>query len=191
MPLGQMPLLEIEEDGKEKQMIVQSVAILRYLGKLGNLYPTDPIQAMKVDSLMDTASEATRSIEMSIQGPVTWLIAEEPWSKDQVMAIRKRIANDQKHGLPFYLSYFENALKTNATGWLAGDSVTIADLLLHRITSWVSGGMLDGIPDDLLDSYPTVKQHDQKVEALPAVQQWRAEHPTPYRDFTFEPTSSS
>jgi prostaglandin-H2 D-isomerase / glutathione transferase len=45
MPFGQLPVLTI--DGKTH--ISQSGAILRYVGRLGGLYPTHPVDAALVD----------------------------------------------------------------------------------------------------------------------------------------------
>jgi glutathione S-transferase len=182
-----MPFLEVEETGKEKVIIPQSLAILRYLGKLGGLYPSDPTDAMKVDAVLDTIAETTIPIEMSVQGSVKWMLADEPWTKDQVLEIRKRIATSETRGLPFFLSHFEKLLEENGTGWLVGKKVTVADLQLQRVTSWVKSGMLDGIPKDLVDGYPLVKAHDERIEALPEVVAWRAKYPTPYTDFEFQP----
>jgi glutathione S-transferase len=181
-----VPLLEVEEAGKAKVFIPQSVAILRYLGKLGGLYPADPLEAMKVDSVLDTIAEASIPIEMSVQGSVKRMIADEPWTKDQLLEIRKRISTSEAHGLPFYFSHFEKVLKENGTGWLVGKKVTIADIQLHRVPTWVMSGMLDGIPKDLVDGYPLVKAHHERIEALPEVVVWRANHPTPYTNFEFK-----
>jgi glutathione S-transferase len=180
-----MPLLEVEEAGKAKVFIPQSVAILRYLGKLGGLYPMDPLEALKVDSMLDTIAETSLPIEMSVQGSGRYMIADEPWTKEQVLEIRKRISTSDKHGLPFYLSHFEKVLEENGTGWLVGEKVTIADLQLHRVPAWVMSGRLDGIPKDLVDGYPLVKAHHQMIEALPEVVAWRTNHPAPYTDFEF------
>ena len=46
---GQMPILEI--DG---QVFAQSMAILRYVGKITGLYPEDPIEALRVDEILDS-----------------------------------------------------------------------------------------------------------------------------------------
>lgn len=37
LPLAQLPVLEIEEEGKDKVTLTQSVSILRYFGKLGGM----------------------------------------------------------------------------------------------------------------------------------------------------------
>jgi glutathione S-transferase len=191
MPLGQMPLLEIEEAGGDKLAVPQSLAILRYLGKLGGLYPSDPFEAIQVDTMIDTITEMSLPIEMTVQGSVKWMIGDEPWTKEQVLEIRKRISTDAKNGLPFKLSFFEKKLDSNGTGWLVGDKVTIADLLLHRIATWLSSGMLDGFSTDVLDGYSLVKAHGDKIEAIPEVISWRKSHPTPYTDFDFVPPESS
>jgi len=186
-PLGHTPFIEIEEPGKETQVVAESMAILRYLGKLGGLYPEDPIEAMKVDSILDTCEEASTPIVISVAGPVRFLIADERWSKEKVLEVRKRIAENKERGLPFFFSYFEKVLKENGTGWLVGDKVTIADLGLHRLTVWVKSGIIDGVPATLLDDYPHVNEHDEKVESIPEVVDWRQKHPTPYTDFDFNP----
>ncbi|CAM9922905.1 unnamed protein product, partial [Ectocarpus sp. 8 AP-2014] len=52
MPYQQMPVLEV--DGA---VIPQTFAILRYVGKMGDLYPTDPIQAAFADSATDAVND--------------------------------------------------------------------------------------------------------------------------------------
>lgn len=183
-PLGSIPILEVEVEGQEKQVIAESMAILRYVGKLGGLYPEDPIEALKVDSFMETATQATRLMEISVQGPVRNLLSESEWSEEEKLAIRKRIAENES-GLPFHLAYFEKSLKDNGSGWLVGSKITVADLALTRISGWISGGILDGIPASILDKYPLVKAHRERIEAEPAVAEWRNKHPTPYTDFEF------
>jgi glutathione S-transferase len=44
IPLGQIPVLHIEKDGKTRT-VTQSLAILRYFGKIRGLYPSDEILA--------------------------------------------------------------------------------------------------------------------------------------------------
>ncbi len=47
--------LTLQPDGRE---IGESIAILRFAGKLGGLYPEKPLQALLVDSLVDIAASA-------------------------------------------------------------------------------------------------------------------------------------
>jgi prostaglandin-H2 D-isomerase / glutathione transferase len=189
LPLGQVPVLQVETSTGEMEVVAQSSAILRYLGTVGDrrLYPTDPIEAMKVDAAMSSVDDAAKRIEMTVQGSTTYLISEQSWSKDEVLAIRRRIARSESHGLPFFLSYFENMLSSNDSGWLVGKDITIADLQLYRLETWVGSSMLDGIPAATLDPFPLVRAHKERIESLPEVLSWRSKHPTPYTDFAFEP----
>jgi len=189
-PLGSLPILEVEQPGKPKRVVPESNAILRYVGKLGGLYPSDPVQALEVDSFIDTASDATKKIEMSIQGAVKTLVAEKEWTDDEKLAFRKRIAEDEKSGLPFHLSYFETSLARSESGYLVGDRVTVADLQLYRITSWLRKGIIEGISKDILFDYPRVQAHYEKIESLPEVQVWRSKHAEPYPTFDFSPTTA-
>jgi hypothetical protein len=58
---GQLPALEIENG----IILSQSAAITRYLGKLSGLYPTCPVAAALVDSIMDTEGDMTQGLLVS------------------------------------------------------------------------------------------------------------------------------
>lgn len=48
MPYGQLPIMEVGG-----VVIPQSLAQIRYVGKIGGLYPADPIQAAFADAVVD------------------------------------------------------------------------------------------------------------------------------------------
>ena len=56
-PFGALPLLEV--DG---QILAQSNAINRYVGKLAKLYPSDPWQAALCDEAMEAVEDITTKI---------------------------------------------------------------------------------------------------------------------------------
>lgn len=56
MPFGQVPILEI--DGK---VIHQSMAITRYLAKLVKLVGKDDMEALEIDSVVDTVNDLRAS----------------------------------------------------------------------------------------------------------------------------------
>ena len=62
-PFGQVPTLEV--DGLH---LTQCDAMLRYAGKLANLYPTDPLQALLCDEVAYVVEEARSN---GSQVPVT------------------------------------------------------------------------------------------------------------------------
>mmetsp|Transcript_22476 Transcript_22476/g.38228 ORF Transcript_22476/g.38228 Transcript_22476/m.38228 type:complete len:235 (-) Transcript_22476:1518-2222(-) len=183
-PLGQLPMLEIEEPGKEKIALTQSMAMLRYVGKLAGLYPEDPVEAMKVDAVMDTILDMEVPVDLSRRGAVRSFVAEEEWTADEKMAIRKRIL---EKSLPKYLGFLEKQLEENGTGFLVGDRLTIADLKLFYLCALtIQKGILDGIPSDLFDAYPKVKENLEKVKSIPEIAAWYEQHPGSKYPETFD-----
>ncbi|CAM9740056.1 unnamed protein product [Ectocarpus sp. 12 AP-2014] len=61
LPNGQLPVMEV--DGV---VIPQSTAQLRYVGKIGGLYPTDPVQAALADAAIDTVNDINDPMRASI-----------------------------------------------------------------------------------------------------------------------------
>ena len=93
-------MLEIEVKGREKQFISQRNAILHYLGRRGGLYPADSLEGLQVEYMLDTVSEALRPLEISDNGAVTSLLSDDPWTEDELLRIRERIAHNTESGLP-------------------------------------------------------------------------------------------
>ena len=71
-------------------------------------------------------------------------------------------------------------LEDNKSGWLVGESVTIADLKAHQFVAWMLGGTLDGVPVESMDAYPKLKALYAKVEALPKIAAFRAKYGAKY-----------
>mmetsp|Transcript_7780 Transcript_7780/g.12880 ORF Transcript_7780/g.12880 Transcript_7780/m.12880 type:complete len:239 (+) Transcript_7780:144-860(+) len=187
LPLGQLPLLEIEDERiGHKTIIPQTDAILRYVGKRTGLYPDDPLEALQVDSIMDTIKALEAPMEVTFMGPVKSLIADKEWEKDEKLAMRKRIL---EVAIPKYLGFLERKLTENGTGWLVGTSITIADLRLYfPCQVMIGNGILDGIPPESLDSYPNIKKCMAKISEIPEVVAWYEAHPgRKYGDFEHIP----
>jgi glutathione S-transferase len=143
-PFGGLPVLDIET-ASGKVCSAQSNAILRFAGRLAGLYPVDdPIQALKVDEALDMGEDINQSIGPSLHEP----------DPDKKMAMRKQLAEET---LPEWAAYFERLLVTNGnTGFIVGNSLTVADLKLYWIVDWLTSGILDGIPTSLFDNYAAV-----------------------------------
>eukprot|EP00542_Grammatophora_oceanica_P020373 CAMPEP_0194038430 /NCGR_PEP_ID=MMETSP0009_2-20130614/10662_1 /TAXON_ID=210454 /ORGANISM="Grammatophora oceanica, Strain CCMP 410" /LENGTH=234 /DNA_ID=CAMNT_0038680919 /DNA_START=24 /DNA_END=728 /DNA_ORIENTATION=+ len=185
LPLGQLPILEIEEGGT-KTVIPQSDAILRYFGKQTGLYPDDPVEAMQVDSLLDTIKDLEMPLDVTFMGPVRFLFADKEWEEEDKLAMRKRIL---EKAIPKYLGFVEGKLRDNGTGWLVGKNVTIADLRLYYPCQLMIGkGILDGIPAESLDAYPNIKTCMTGIEKIPQVAAWYEKYPGgKYGNFDFVP----
>jgi len=159
-PFGQVPVLEV--DGKA---ISQTGAIARYCGKQGGLYPRDDdFAAAKIDEIIDTATDMTVAVGKSMG------------MKDEAekMAARAVLAETT---LPKYLTALEKIITDNgSTGFYVGSKMTIADIAMWRMLGWFKGGVLDGIPSTIIDSYPLVLESWTKTETHPQIAAWMAQH---------------
>jgi len=156
-PFGQAPVLEV--DGK---CIAQTGAIARYCGKQGGFYPRDDdFAAAKIDEIIDTATDITNAL-----GKTFGMKDEEKKAARVVLATES---------LPKYFTALEKLMSENgSTGFYVGKSMTIADLAMWRLLGWVAGGALDGIPKDLVESYPQLNSNmiatggNEKIKAYMA-----------------------
>ena len=60
-------------------------------------------------------------------------------------------------------------------GFYVGSSLTIADLAMYRLVGWISGGVLDGLPTKLVDSYPQIKANVEATKSNEKVKAYLAE----------------
>lgn len=113
----QIPILEI--DGKP---FGQSIPILRYVGKLTGLYPTDPVEALYADEIMDCFMDMRGKLSVYFYLP-----------KDVRGVARKNVVN--KFMKPYY-ERIEDRVKGSKKRFAISDKLTIADLVMFNdITS--------------------------------------------------------
>ncbi|HWE45290.1 MAG TPA: glutathione S-transferase [Caulobacteraceae bacterium] len=149
LPFGAVPILQV--DGKT---ISQSTAILRYAGKRSGLYPSDPLLALRVDEAMDGVDD--------MMAPMGASIREE--DAERKAALRKDMAENT---IPANFARFEKLIRDNgSTGFLVGDSLTIADLKLLHSVNKLTDGSLDGIPPSVIEPFPALKQWRDNVTAV-------------------------
>jgi len=153
-PFGGIPVLVIETSAGT-QCVAQSNAILRFSGRLTGLYPMDdPLQALKVDEALGVGEDINCLLEPSLH--------EE--DAERKMAMRKMLAEET---LPFWMECLERSLVTNgSTGFMVGKNLTIADLKLYWIIDWLTMGILDGIPKNLLDGFENVVNWRKNITAV-------------------------
>ncbi len=153
-PFGGLPVLDVETEGGAV-CAAQSNAILRFAGRLAGLYPVDdPLQALKVDEALDMGEDINCLIGPSIH--------EQDAQKKTAM--RKELAEET---LPFWLACLERLLVANgSTGFIVGKGLTVADLKLYWIIDWLASGILDGIPESLVDGFDTVSAWRKNIAAV-------------------------
>lgn len=78
--------------------------------------------------------------------------------------MRKVLAEET---LPYWMDCFERLLVANgSTGFIVGNNLTIADLKLYWIIDWLTMGILDGIPGDLIDGFKNVVNWRKNITAV-------------------------
>eukprot|EP00565_Helicotheca_tamesis_P008879 CAMPEP_0185739704 /NCGR_PEP_ID=MMETSP1171-20130828/36008_1 /TAXON_ID=374046 /ORGANISM="Helicotheca tamensis, Strain CCMP826" /LENGTH=221 /DNA_ID=CAMNT_0028411339 /DNA_START=40 /DNA_END=705 /DNA_ORIENTATION=- len=156
-PWGSLPTLTLS-DGT---VIAQQRAILRLVGKMTGLYPTDPIAAARVDELMDAAEDI---------GAVT-MKAGVGLEQAEKEAARKVYCEEggATYGL---LQRLDTKIGSNEGVFAVGDSVTIADLYIYCNSSNLISGLFDGVPTNALDGFENLMALRKAVRSHPSVIQW-------------------
>mmetsp|Transcript_127608 Transcript_127608/g.190233 ORF Transcript_127608/g.190233 Transcript_127608/m.190233 type:complete len:202 (+) Transcript_127608:71-676(+) len=149
---GAVPVLMLGDE-----QISQSNAILTWVGKQANLYPTDIKQAMYVDEVLCAVEDAGGMI-----GPT---IHEKDETKK--LQMRKELVEGK---LNAWLGGLNKLAQRNGdNGFFVGNSGTVADLKANGLLNWLTSGILDGIPKTILDGFPSL------IKAKEVGNKWIAE----------------
>ena len=185
LPLGQLPTLDLDF-GEMKKTLTQSSAILRYTGKLAGLYPRDDdVTSMEIDEILSIMDDLRAPLVVTVQGQIKALLSDDTeFTSEEKIAIRKRWLDKT---LPRFLGFIEKKISENSSGWVVGESISIADLALYCELNWFTGGILDGIPTNVLDAYPACTQLMQKVKGHEGVKKWTDKYSKPYGTFDYVP----
>jgi glutathione S-transferase len=157
-PFGALPLLE-----KDGEILAQSNAINRYVGRLTNLYPSDPWQAALCDETMEAVEDITNKIA------ATMFLSDE-----QKKAQRKALVEGP---IPFYLTRLQQRLEAHGGRYFAGGKLSVADLKVFMLIRHLKSGVLDHVPTDLADRIaPKLVEHYQRIKSEPGVKAYYAKH---------------
>lgn len=160
MPYKAVPIMTL--DGK---VYAQTHAILRYIGRLVDLYPVDdPIQALRVDEVVDTLTDLFASV-YSYMGD----------DKERLRTGREKLV---KEDIPKFFGGLEKRVEVFGDGpFVVGDSVTIADLALVSLVNTFKCGVLDFVETDVVDGYTRMMRSYCAVMEMPQVREWYKKHP--------------
>lgn len=155
VPYRQIPCLCI--DGRS---IAQTGGISRICGKLSGLYPADDlVRSALVDQVIDMATDIT-----VLLGPSN---AENDEEKKRQMRLRL-----VQGALRNKIGYLEEQLERDGQEWFVGESMTVADIAAWRLFGWLTSGVIDHLPTDLLAPFPNLRTACKNVGEHPKVSEW-------------------
>lgn len=155
-PFHAVPFLEM--DG---ELVTQSNAICRYIGKLCNLYPTDPLQALYCDEVLDALEDMTHYVvqTFALEG-------------DALKQAREALVSGR---LTVFLKGLDGLLSRGGGKYFAGQQLSIADLKMATQVKSLSSGHLDHVPADLVENLsPALVALQKSVENEPVVKAYYA-----------------
>jgi glutathione S-transferase len=143
----------------ERKVVMQSGAILRFVGQLGGLMGTSPIESLLVDELLEQTMDLRNEMVRVVYGADFQEMHESFATKS----------------LPYYFGAFEKYLHQHSAGavegaplFYVGGRVSVADLAIAdalSIASSVAARFLD-----VATLYPLVTRHVAQIRELPQLQ---------------------
>jgi glutathione S-transferase len=155
IPFRQIPCLNV--DGLS---INQTGGISRFCGKMSGLYPTEnAVDAALIDQVIDMATDLT-----VLLGP-----SGKEKNEEKKRSMREKLAQG---ALVQKISFLEELLEGEKGDWFVGKNITIADLAIWRLMGWLTSGMIDYLPTNLIAPFPNLKRVCLNVEKHPKVIEW-------------------
>lgn len=131
-----LPVLTV--DG---QKFSQSLAMMRYAGRKGNLYSDDLLIALRIDEILDIVQD---------------MLAKAPSAEDEAEKLKLR-AEYGAGKMKLYMSRLDQLLQQSSTPWIAGTpDISIADLAVWQLLLMIRKGDFDGIDKGYTDAFPAV-----------------------------------
>jgi glutathione S-transferase len=159
LPYGQLPVLVIDTGAGPPVFLPQSHAILHYAATFApGWYPSaDPLSAARVDAGLACTVDLNEKMRPSLTEK----------DDEKRLALRAELAVDI---IPKWLSQVQKQLEEAGGKFFGGgDTITVADTSIAFRLRWLSSGILDGIPTKIIDPFPTLRGHMERVMAHPAV----------------------
>jgi glutathione S-transferase len=151
-PFHALPTLEV--DG---EILTQSNAINRFVGKLAGLYPEDAWQAARCDEVMDAVEDIVTQVV------ATFGIADEAAKR----AAREALVEGP---IRLYLTRLQEMLVARGGKYFADGRLTVADLKVYVWIQNLRSGVLDHVPRDLVDRVaPGLVEHLERISGHPGV----------------------
>jgi len=157
-PFGQMPWAEI--DG---EIIAQSKALLRFAAREAGTFGETDFETAMADSLVDSQVEILEKLGKALFSTDD----DAAEQKEQVMSVT----------IPEYLGKLEKTLGANdgGKGYFVGKKITHADFAAFAFNETLVKLAAD--KGDLLESFPLLKAHSERIMALPQLKEYLESRP--------------
>jgi glutathione S-transferase len=139
------PVLEIAGT-----VVTQSNSMLRYVGKMADLYPSDSIQALYCDEAMGAVEDLLHQIvrTFGLEG-------------DELKTAREKLVDGW---MTKYIKGLGEILERGGGDYIADKRLTVADLKVYVQVRSLRSGTLDHVPVDLVDNLvPALVEHEQRI----------------------------
>lgn len=159
-PYGFLPTLDDLEVGVR---LTQSFAITRYLGKKYNLVGANDIETYKCDEYADCIKDLLKEVE-------TMYLADEAKDEVRKAEIKK---NFLSVSIPKYLTSIDADITANGDNYMVGKGITWVDILMAHFMHLFEVN----VEKSVLDNYPNIKAHQQRIFDIPAIKEWIDKRP--------------
>lgn len=150
-PFHAVPTLEM--DG---EVITQSNALSRYVGKMAGLYPENPMQALYCDEVLDALEDVSHYVVQTFN-----------LKDDELKEARQKLKEGR---LTVFLKGFEALLARGGGQYFSDQRLTIADLKMMVQLKSLRSGNLDHIESDFVDQLtPALADYHTRMEQEPIV----------------------
>uniref|UniRef100_A0A1I7TSG1 glutathione transferase n=1 Tax=Caenorhabditis tropicalis TaxID=1561998 RepID=A0A1I7TSG1_9PELO len=158
-PFGQLPFLSV--DGFE---IPQSAAILRYLGKKFGFAGKTPEEEAWVDAIVDQFKDFVSPLRQII-------MAQRGGNSDEIQRVQKEVFEPARDG---FIKILNGILEKSKSGFLVGDGVTWADLVIADIVTTME--KLSVFDVELGENQKLIA-HREKVNSIPEIKEHNEKRP--------------
>ena len=130
-------------------MIVQSTAIARWAARKSDLYPTDDVEQLTVDMIMESMNEMT-----------------DKAGQDNDPVIKKALREKfMEMHLPKYMHLVENVLARSGGPFILGRKFSLADMWVYSQLNLLYSGNFDFVPADIITTrYPVIDKLFRDIE---------------------------
>jgi prostaglandin-H2 D-isomerase / glutathione transferase len=150
-PYAQIPYLEVDDN-----RIFQSINIALYAGTITGLTVTDLLEECKMreamlccDDLFVTLMPSFSILDMEERVAARTLLFRDGGSTNTQMKKLELLVADKEY--------------------VAGNKLTVGDLVLFTCISLMQCGLFDGFPKDCLNAFPKLKKYHHRIASLPVI----------------------